>query len=395
MARILFLAPQPFYLERGTPIAIDLTLRALEADGHQIDLVTYPEGENLSYQRVRQYRVLQVPWVKNVPPGFSWKKLLYSSLMVFTAFRLAFRNRYDFVHAGEDACFIALFLRLVRRLPYIYDMDSSIAQQMVEKRPGFTPLSGLFNWIEGLAIRYAFAVIAVCPALVDLARKNGAKRVLLLQDISLLDRCKPGTDITDLRREMATNAVLLLYVGNLESYQGIDLLLDSFTLATQGGTEAAMAIIGGRPQDVSHYQQKAQQLGISDRCHFFGPRPVSDISAYLAQADILLSPRSIGNNTPMKIYTYLATGKALLATRIVSHTQALDDSIACLVEPTPQEMAKGIKQLCSDADLRLKLGTAAQRHAKKHHTFKVYREKLTTFYQQLEIQIGGRHFESN
>ncbi|MGB3223706.1 MAG: glycosyltransferase family 4 protein [Desulforhopalus sp.] len=360
-----------------------MTLRALEEDGHQIDLVTYAEGESLEYQRVRHYRVLRIPGVGNVPPGFSWKKLVYSFLMIFTALRLACSRHYDFVHAGEEACFIGLLLRLVRRLPYVYDMDSSIAQQMVEKKPALKPLAGLMNRLEGLAIRHALAVIAVCPALVDLARENGAKKVLLLQDISLLDRYQSGDDITDLRREMATDLPLLLYVGNLEGYQGIDLLLDGFALAAGRGVAAALAIVGGRQQDVTHYQQKAQQLGIAERCRFFGPRPVNDIGAYLAQADILLSPRITGNNTPMKIYTYLAAGKALLATRIYSHTQALDDSIACLVEPTSQGMAEGIKQLCSDPSLREQLGAAAQHRAEKRHTFQFYRQQLTTFYRQL------------
>lgn len=389
MARILFLAPQPFYQERGTPIAIDLALRALEGDGHSIDLVTYPEGESLQYERVRHLRVPRVPGVGNVPPGFSWQKLVYSFLMIFTVLRLAFSRRYDLVHAGEEACFIALLLRIVRRLPYVYDMDSSIAQQMVEKKPALKLVAGVMNWLEGLAIRHALAVVAVCPALVDLARDNGAKRVLLLQDISLLDRCQPGNDISDLRREMATDAPLLLYVGNLESYQGIDLLLDGFALAAQAGAEAALAVVGGRQEDVTRYQQKAEQLGVAEKCRFFGPRPVNDLGAYLEQADILVSPRSVGNNTPMKIYTYLAAGKALLATRIFSHTQALDDSISCLVEPTPQGMADGIVLLCSDKDLRRKLGGAGQQRAEERHSFGYYRKHLTGFYRQLTTLVGG------
>ena len=372
MARILFLAPEPFFQERGTPIAIDLALRALEEDGHQIDLVTYAEGESLNYIRLRHYRVPKIPGVTNVPPGFSWKKLVCSFLMIFTSLRLAFSHRYDLVHAGEEACFIALLLRLVRRLPYIYDMDSSIAQQLVEKKPFLRKIARLLDWLEGLAIRHALAIVAVCPALVDLARENGASRILLLQDISLLDRSQPGDEITDLRREMATEAPLLLYIGNLENYQGIDLLLEGLALAKDQGAEAALAVLGGKPQDIAYYQQKVRQLGIAERCRLFGPRPVKDISAYLAQADILLSPRCAGKNTPMKIYTYLDAGKAILATRIFSHTQALDDNIAYLVEPTPQAMAQGIVRLCGDRDLRHRLGEAGQRRAKEKHSWPVF-----------------------
>lgn len=392
MTRILFLAPQAFYQERGTPIAVDLALQALEAEGYDIDLLTYPGGKSRPYERIRHFRVLRVPGVNNVGPGFSWKKVLYSFLMIFSAFRLSFRYRYTLVHAVEEACFIACLLKLFRGLPYVYDMDSSIAQQLVEQRPFLEKLSGFFQRMEGLAIRHAAAVVAVCPALVDLAREDGAKKVLLLQDISLLDRYTAGENVDDLRQEMGTEAPLFLYVGNLEAYQGIDLLLDGFALAVNQGADAALAVVGGCPEDVIRYRQKAEGLGVARQCRFFGPRPVADLGAYLAQADVLVSPRSTGNNTPMKIYTYLDSGTALLATRIYSHTQVLDDDIACLVAPTPQGMAEGIVRLCSDADLRMRLGAGGHRRAVERHSFSYFQAHLTSFYGDVTaaIEEGAR-----
>ena len=75
--------------------------------------------------------------------------------------------------------------------------------------------------------------------------------------------------------------------------------------------------------------------------HFAGPRPVRRSAATLAQADILVSPRTLGENTPMKIYSYLASGRSILATDIGSHTQALDASCALLVRPEPGCVAAG------------------------------------------------------
>lgn len=383
MAKILFLAPQPFYKERGTPIAIDLALQALEQDGHKIDLVTYPEGEARTYYRIRHYRVIKVPGVNKVGPGFSWQKTIYSFLMIFTALRLSILKKYDFVHAVEEACFIALFLKKIRRLPYIYDMDSSIAQQLVEKKPILRKFSMFFNKLEELAIRQALAVVAVCPALVNLAHEKKAKKVLLLQDISLFDRCNPKYEVTDLRKHLDSETLLLLYVGNLEMYQGIDLLLEGFSRARAKEVNASLAIIGGQAEDIVCYQEKATMLGIADRTYFFGPKPVNELGGYLNQADILVSPRVIGNNTPMKIYTYLNSGKALLATSIYSHTQVLDDSIAYLVAPTPKAMSEGIQKLCRNPSLRKQLGQAGFHKAEKEHSFSQYRKKLTSFYNTL------------
>jgi glycosyltransferase involved in cell wall biosynthesis len=59
---------------------------------------------------------------------------------------------------------------------------------------------------------------------------------------------------------------------------------------------------------------------------------------------VLVSPRCRGENTPFKIYTYLASGRPLVATRIPTHTQLLDDTLAWLVEPTPEGLAFGIRE---------------------------------------------------
>ena len=55
---------------------------------------------------------------------------------------------------------------------------------------------------------------------------------------------------------------------------------------------------------------------------------------------MLVSPRLKGLNTPMKIYSYLDSGSAVLATRLRTHTQVLDDGIAYLVEPEPVALGR-------------------------------------------------------
>ena len=81
--KVLMLAPHPFYQERGTPIAVDLLIRALSERGYQIDLLTFNEGSDVDYPGLTIHRVKPFPLICNVRPGFSIKKLLLDILVFF------------------------------------------------------------------------------------------------------------------------------------------------------------------------------------------------------------------------------------------------------------------------------------------------------------------------
>jgi glycosyltransferase involved in cell wall biosynthesis len=171
-------------------------------------------------------------------------------------------------------------------------------------------------------------------------------------------------------------------VGNLERYQGIDLLVDG--VAGLGrNTSVHTFVIGGDPAHVERYRQRAAELGVADRLHFLGARPVAHLSAYLAEADILLSPRTLGTNTPMKVYSYMQSGKAILATDIRSHTQALDSTCAELVAAEPRAFAAGLERLAADPELRQRLGAMARDKADREYSLPVFRKKLRSAYERV------------
>lgn len=195
--------------------------------------------------------------------------------------------------------------------------------------------------------------------------------------------------LIQLRSTYSITGSLLMYVGNLEKYQGIDLLLDSFQLALIHAKEANLVIIGGISEHIKQYQCRAQHLGIESQVHFIGKRPVEDLAYYLAQADILVSPRIQGNNTPMKLYSYLDSGKALLATDLPTHTQVLSPQVARLAPPTAQGFSQGMLHLMQDQALREELGIAAQALVAKQHTYEAFSAKLTGLYDWLQVQLLG------
>jgi hypothetical protein len=181
---ILVLAPHPFYQDRGSPIALSVVLRVLSERGDQIDLVVYHEGEEVNYDNVTIHRIYSIPFIKHIRPGFSWKKVICDFFMFFKTTQLALRNSYHVVYAVEESVFIALLIKWSFKIPYLYDMDSSLPQQLVDRYPFLRTFLGVFNLFEGLAVRNAIAVVPVCTALADSIDRYHPKKVLILQDVS-------------------------------------------------------------------------------------------------------------------------------------------------------------------------------------------------------------------
>ena len=386
--KILVLAPHPFFQNRGTPIAVKMLLETLSSSGHQIKVLTYPEGEDVKIKSCSILRLRQLSWVKGVNPGFSWKKLVYDWFMFLFLRKLLQKERFDLIHAVEESAFIAAWFGKKHKIPFIYDMDSSIPHQLSEKFFFIRPLMPFLQFFEKMAVTRAVGILPVCKAIEDVVRGYDADILChRLEDISLLPpeegKSLPEHTILNLDK----NNIHSMYVGNLEKYQGIDLLLNAFVLACNKVDRARLIIIGGSDEDIANYRKKSDDLGIGTKVLFVGRRPVTDLHHYLRQADILVSPRSSGFNTPMKIYSYLDSNRAVLATAMSTHTQVLDDKIAYLVKPTDSAMAAGLIALMENDSLRKKLAAEAKNRVQKEYTQAAFERKLLDFYTLIARKI--------
>jgi glycosyltransferase involved in cell wall biosynthesis len=381
--RILLLAPHPFFQLRGTPIAERALIQVLTSEGHEVDVLTFPEGEDPDLPNCRIFRV-SAPY--GVRPGFSLKKLAGDALMLGRVLRMVRRKRYDVVHAVEESAFMALLAKRIFGVPYVYDMDSGLARSMMDRFPALKAVRFLLDACERRAIRASSGTLAGCRALEAQARAWDPRGLIApLEDVSLMGSGTEGA--ADLIPEEWRGDPIVLYVGNLAPYQGVDLLLAGFARALPEVPRARLVIMTGSQDRVPHYQSLAERLGIAGSVRFAGPRPVEALGACLRQATVQVSPRLHGDNTPMKIFSCLDSGRPLLATRLLTHTQVLDDSVALLVEPEPAAMGKGLALLLQDAELRERLAANARRLAQREFTPEAFRRKLLAFYDAVANQI--------
>ena len=386
--KVLLLAPQPFFTERGTPIAVRALVEAMSRQGWFVDVLTFHEGLGVEYKNVRIIRIPSLSWITNIPPGFSFKKLVCDVLLLFKALKLAVSGDYQYIHAVEESVFIAEMIKNIYGIPYVYDMDSSMPEQIVEKKRFLSFLLPLLRWFESKAIRRAAVVVPVCDALAKVAQRSEGRRIIILRDPPAFS-IKGKVNSTEQKKQLGLAGTCFMYIGNLEIYQGRDLLLNSFALAVKKGVKISLAVVGGTPPDVKKYQDMCTTLGIKDMVRFLGPKPVKEVGEFVAVADVLVSPRITGVNTPMKIYAYLNSGKPILATDIESHTQVLSNEMAVLEPAVPERFADGMLRLASDSDLRNKLVEKAARVALEKYSGKAFEKTVTEFCRLMESVTRG------
>lgn len=380
--RILLLAPQPYFQERGTPIAVDLMLRCLSSLGHTVCALVMEEGEDRSYPGVELVRSRAPASVQNLGPGFSIGKLLSDGPFYKKALQLAEEWKPDVIHAIEEAAFMAHHMSKRTGIPYIFDMDSSIPQQMVEKNKAFAAVTPVLKQFETKALRRAAAVVPVCAALEDVARKAGAVNIHRIEDVSLLDEnLLPSLPLD--RDPPAEGSPVFMYVGNLEVYQGLDLFLQAASLLHQEEVDFQCVVVGGRPEAVNRYTDLAEKLGIAGQVDFWGPKPLAMMSSLFRAADILVSPRLKGVNTPMKLYSYLDSGNPVLATNLSTHTQVVTEDHVMLADPEPEPFAQAMKRLALDPALRARLAARAKSYVQKEFTLSSYERKVKQLYDSL------------
>lgn len=295
---------------------------------------------------------------------------------------------YDLIFTHEEASWLGTALAKTKKTPHLYDMHSSLPQQLENFRFSRSKIiKKIFLALERFVLRNSQSIIVICLDLFQkLEKEKIAHKATLIENF--LDFDPPKYTANRIKEERAKYASpeekIVLYTGNFESYQGISLLLEASALA--GDQDLVFLLVGGKTSHVEEMKKKAAELKIADKVFFTGQVMPSEIPLYIAMADVLVSPRTAGTNTPLKIYSFLKSGKPLVATRLWTHCQVLNEKISVLAAPNPKSFAEGILFALNDQEA-FERALSAKRLAEKKYTFDNYKKKITD---ALEKACGDR-----
>jgi glycosyltransferase involved in cell wall biosynthesis len=203
-----------------------------------------------------------------------------------------------------------------------------------------------------------------------------------------LERFAGLPDPEPARRQLGLPAALTVAcTGHLYAGRGADLFLD----LAQGLPQASFVWVGGRPEDVSAWQARALERGLQNVL-FAGFVPNEKLPLYQAAADIVLMPygreigisggtgRSAEISSPMKMFEYLAAGRAILTSDLPVLREVLDESCALFCPPgDTHAWSAALGELIRDADRRQALGQHAREAAKKYTWVERARRSLEGF----------------
>lgn len=395
--RVLLIAPQPFFAERGTPLNVRALAESLSQIGFYVDLLVYPIGTDICCECVKIHRGFRVPGICDVPVGPSWRKVVLDMTLFIRGLFLILSRRYVLIHGIEEGAFIAGIFGLITRTPYVVDVDSCMCDQL--EHSGFIRsrfILKIFSQIEKFFMCRASGVLTVCSALTNKV-KEVTKSVPIhqIEDFPLPSSCCVDPQrVQELREQFnLSNKRVIVYTGNFLPYQGLDLLRDAFMYFWKHcpyERDVVLLLVGGDVHGdplVDKFRQIVAEAGLSDAIKCTGHLPMSEMGNVMALADVLVSPRCDGGNTPLKIYTYMASGRPILATRLETHTQVLDDKTALLASPDAEGFGRAMIEAFEPSEaVRAKLdfvGKEAKELVQKNYSKESFVRRVEAFYSEI------------
>jgi glycosyltransferase involved in cell wall biosynthesis len=347
-ARVLIVTPQPFYEDRGTPIAVRYVANALSEIGVEVDLLAFPVGQDVSIRNVTVHRCANPLGIKRVPIGLSWRKIVLDASLWRSFSRLIATHRYDMVHAVEEAAYMAAAICPRAAQPFIYDMASAIPLQL-QRKPGLKSrlAQRMLRSVERRILNRASHIIC-STGLANYVHEQAADASVSEWRFPAHSAPVPGSDVESLRQQLQIqpDQRVLLYSGNFADYQGIELLLAAFARARQLRPELVLVCVGATERELANWSRQPSKDG-SEQVRIVPRQPRERIPVYTELADLLVLPRVGPDNIPLKLYDYMASGKPIVATRHAGYGALLNGARALLCEPTADSLATALVRACT------------------------------------------------
>jgi glycosyltransferase involved in cell wall biosynthesis len=339
----------------GQSVHVEELVAALRAEGHEVLVVGPAFYEESSFGGESR----MVATLRRLLPGALGElaELAYN-LPAYRRLRRAAREfRPDAIYERYNLYYLAgAWLAARTKLPYLLEVNSPLA----EERTKFSGLrlTRLAHALERRVWRAARHVLPVTGVLADTIEAAGVPRarITVIPNGVVLGRFAAQP------RPAAPDKVVLGFVGFVRPWHGLDAVLRAMAADDTG---LALTVVGDGPVR-AELETLAASLGLAERVRFTGLVDHHDVPGQVAGFDIALQPRVVAYASPLKIFDYMAAGRAIVAPDQPNIREILrDGETALLFDPdapfdAPRGLWPAIHRLAADPALRARLGSAAR-----------------------------------
>jgi glycosyltransferase involved in cell wall biosynthesis len=379
------LAPTPYFADRGCHVRIYEEARALRTQGHDVRIVTYHLGRDLS--DIPTIRFPDVPWYSKLEAGPSVHKLYLDALLFVKAALVIPDFRPDLIHAHlHEGAFIGYFLKKLARVPLLLDYQGSLTGECIDH--GFfrssSTMATIFRTVEKIIHGFADHIITSAGSgameLVNTWKVSPAKVTPLIDavDTSIFTPRpqQAGRDALGI----APDAFVVAYLGLMNRYQGTDLLLECIELLKQEGRNIHFLVMGFPD---AHYRTEAHRRRLDGITSFTGIVDYKEAPLFLSAADMAITPKLSPTEANGKIFNYMACGLPVVSFDTPINREILGNTGVYATYGDAQDLATKIKSLADDSVLRNRLAQNVREKALADHSWTARGKELENIYHSI------------
>jgi 1,2-diacylglycerol 3-alpha-glucosyltransferase len=384
----------PFPVNYGSPAAIRELTETLAEMGHEIHVVTYPDGENLSVGNARLHRVGHSDSSKGPQVGPSRDKLWIDILLLIKLCQVVWREKIEIIHGHNyEGGLAGVLAKFVTGRRMVYNAVNLMSDELPTYgfiRPAFVAkwVAAFLDWFVPI---FPDHIIAVTKELYDWHLRRGIKkeRVTLIP-CGVKPELFANADPSKLLAKYSIGSrPVVMYTGINAAFQRVDYLLRAFTIVLKEEPSALLMIVSPLADEPNYPVNAAlaDSLGISKNVVFVGPHELEELPDYLAMASVTVVPRPECPGHPIKLLNYMLAAKPIVCFQgSAKGVRHLHDALI-VPDHDWEVMGKAILTLLRDPTLAEKLAANAHETVLNQFDWRILAKKVENIY--LELQSAG------
>ena len=344
----------------GQAVHIEEMVQALRDLGHEV-LVVAPRAASDAGMGG------EVGWVRKLRDAlpkaiYELLELGYSLVAYRRLARAAREFKPDVVYERYNLFLLAgALLRRRTGIPLLLEVNAPLVDE--RQRFGGLGLLWLAHWAETRAWRTADVVFPVTAVLAERVRSRGVPhaRIEVIHNAINVAHFDSAPAPADAKRLLGWHDELVLgFTGFVRDWHGVDRVI-RWLASARAPAGARLLMVGDGPARAD-LEALAEQLQVRDRVKFTGVVDRHEVPAMVAAFDIALQPAVVAYASPLKLFEYLALGKAIVAPRQPNLLEILTDGENALMfdADQPDALEHALNRLCHDPALRQHIAAGAR-----------------------------------
>ncbi len=389
MTRIAMVNAGPFPSPQGSQVFTGQMAAALAARGHEVHLLTYGQGQEVTGSGFVHHRIARLPGDDATRSGPTALKPLLDSLMIGALTALVRRESIEVVHAHNyEAAIVAIAARAVAGAPVVYHSHNVMRDELSTyfERPTAKRLADAAGRMLDRNIpRRADHTIALCDHSAQVLSDAGVEgaRLSVIPAAAADDIEWSSRDSARRLLGLSQDALVAAYVGNLDGYQNLDVLLDAVADLESRSADSRIQLLVASHRIDESFRFAVSKRALGGRLVLVEAAEFSHAKTAIEAADVLALPRRLGSGYPIKLLNFMSAARAVVTAGCGA--KVLRDGIDGVVvaDDNPKAMAEALAALLADPARRDTLGAAARQRFLRELTWETVLPRVESIYDGL------------